>query len=104
GHSVGDDVLRTVAGRLAAVVAAFVARHPDLVLARFGGDEVVIVLRHADAREIGMQVAEACTAAFEEPIAYDALEFYTAPSIGIAVFPDDGADVATVLQHADTAM
>src|SRR6185436_15810593 len=35
GHSVGDDVLRTVAGRLAAVVAAFAARHPDLVLAHF---------------------------------------------------------------------
>ncbi|HEX5047603.1 MAG TPA: EAL domain-containing protein, partial [Gammaproteobacteria bacterium] len=104
GHSVGDDVLRTVAGRLTAVVAAFAARHPDVVLARFGGDEFVIVLRHADAREIGMQVADACNAAFEQPIAYDSLEFYSAPSIGVAVFPDDGADVATVLKHADTAM
>jgi EAL domain-containing protein (putative c-di-GMP-specific phosphodiesterase class I) len=51
-----------------------------------------------------MQIAAACSAAFEEPIAYDSLEFYSAPSIGIAVYPDDGGDVATVLKHADTAM
>lgn len=51
-----------------------------------------------------MQIATACNAAFEEPIAYESLEFYSAPSIGIAVYPDDGEDVAAVLKHADTAM
>src|SRR2546429_5454314 len=35
---------------------------------------------------------------------YDGLEFYPAPSIGVAIHPDDGADVATLLKHADTAM
>jgi diguanylate cyclase (GGDEF)-like protein len=104
GHAVGDEVLRTVADRLSATLAGFGAQHPGLVIARFGGDEFVIGLRHAQAREIGMQIAEACSDAFEEPIVYNSLEFYSAPSIGIAVYPDDGDDVATVLKHADTAM
>ena len=51
-----------------------------------------------------MRIAAACTDAFAAPIVYDSLEFYSAPSIGIAVYPDDGADVGTVLKHADTAM
>ena len=104
GHAVGDEVLRTVAGRLTSTVATFAAQHPRAVVARFGGDEFVIVLQHAQAREIGMQIATACNEAFEEPIDYNSLEFYSAPSIGIAVYPDDGPDVTTVLKHADTAM
>ncbi|HEU4619700.1 MAG TPA: EAL domain-containing protein [Gammaproteobacteria bacterium] len=104
GHSVGDEVLRTVAGRLSATLASFSAEYSRLVLARFGGDEFIIVLQHANAREIAMQIAEACSDEFEAPIVYDSLEFYSAPSIGIAFFPDDGADVASVLKHADTAM
>jgi diguanylate cyclase (GGDEF)-like protein len=104
GHSVGDEVLRTVGDRLTSTLAGFAAKHPSVLLARFGGDEFVIAVRHAQAREIGMQIATACSDAFAEPIVHDSLEFYSAPSVGIAVFPDDGADVATVLKHADTAM
>jgi diguanylate cyclase (GGDEF)-like protein len=104
GHSVGDEVLRTVAKRLTSTLEDFAARHRRLALARFGGDEFVIALQHAEARELGMRIAAACHDAFEEPILYDSLEFYSAPSIGIAVYPDDGADVASVLKHADTAM
>jgi diguanylate cyclase len=104
GHAVGDEVLRIFADRLTHTLAHFSAQHPRIVVARFGGDEFVIALQHAEAREIGMRIAAACSAAFAEPIAYESLEFYSAPSIGIAVYPDDGADVATVLKHADTAM
>jgi diguanylate cyclase (GGDEF)-like protein len=104
GHSVGDDVLRTVAGRLTSTLAGFAEKSPSIVVARFGGDEFVVALRHAQAREVGLELAAACSDAFVKPIVYDSLEFYSAPSIGMAVFPDDGADVATVLKHADTAM
>ena len=104
GHSVGDEVLRTVAARLTDTVASFAAQHPQIVVARFGGDEFVIVVQDARAREVGLQIAADCSAAFDKPIAYDSLEFYSAPSIGMAVYPDDGADVTTVLKHADTAM
>ena len=92
-------------GPAARDVVDFRRRRPErLVIARFGGDEFVVVLRHAQARAVGMQIAGGVHDAFSEPITHDALEFYSAPSIGMAVFPDDGADVATVFKHADTAM
>jgi diguanylate cyclase (GGDEF)-like protein len=104
GHSVGDEVLLTVASRLMNTLAAFATQHPDLLVARFGGDEFVVAVRDAQAREVGLEIAAACSDAFAAPILYDSLEFYSAPSIGIAFYPDDGADVGTVLKHADIAM
>jgi diguanylate cyclase (GGDEF)-like protein len=104
GHSVGDEVLLTVASRLMSTLAAFAAHHPDVLVARFGGDEFVVAVRGAEARDVAHTIAAACRDAFVEPIVYDSLEFYSAPSIGLAVYPDDGADVDTVLKHADIAM
>jgi diguanylate cyclase len=104
GHSVGDAVLRTVAGKLTRVVDSFknVLRH--VTVGRFGGDEFVILLRHTEARALAVRIAESCGTVFKEPIEHEGLEFYSAPSIGLAVYPDDGDDVATVLKHADIAM
>jgi len=104
GHAVGDAVLRTVAGKLTRMLDGFQAADAHLSVARFGGDEFVILVRHAAARERAMAIADACCATLQEPIAYQGLEFLSGPSIGVAVFPDDGGDVATVLKHADTAM
>lgn len=104
GHSVGDAVLCTVAGRLARAVEDMAEEPAHISLARFGGDEFVILVRHDDARMLSLQIAEKCSAAFKEPIVHEGLEFYSAPSIGIAVYPQDGGDVSTVLKHADTAM
>lgn len=104
GHSVGDAVLRTVAGKLAAAVKEIAGEPAHVSLARFGGDEFVILLRHAEAEKLALRLAEKCTAAFKEPIGHEGLEFYSALSIGIAVYPEDGRDVTTVLKHADTAM
>jgi len=104
GHSVGDAVLRTVAGKLARTLEQFQSACQHLSVARFGGDEFVILLKDAGARALAMQIAEACAASLKEPIEYGGLEFFSGPSIGVAVYPDDGADVTTVLKHADTAM
>ena len=104
GHSVGDAVLRTVAARLTRALDGCGGERGHLSVSRFGGDEFVILLRHADARTQAIRVAEQCRAAFREPILYEGLEFYSAPSIGLAVYPEDGADVTTVLKQADTAM
>jgi diguanylate cyclase (GGDEF)-like protein len=104
GHGVGDAVLRIVAGNLTRTVDQFAELRERISLARFGGDEFVILLRHRDARSLALTLANACCAVFKDPIAYDGLEFYSAPSLGLALYPDDGADVATVLKHADTAM
>ncbi|HTB68199.1 MAG TPA: EAL domain-containing protein, partial [Steroidobacteraceae bacterium] len=104
GHAVGDAVLRVVAERLGHTLEQFAGPHRHASVARFGGDEFVILLRHAAARVLATEVAQACFTAFKEPIAYEGLEFYSVPSIGLAVYPEDGADVQTVLKHADTAM
>jgi diguanylate cyclase len=104
GHPVGDAVLQIVAGRLTRLLDRFKHDPAYISVSRFGGDEFVILLRHVRARPLAIGIAEMCCSAFKEPIVYDGLEFYSAPSIGLAVYPDDGADVATVLKHADTAM
>jgi diguanylate cyclase (GGDEF)-like protein len=104
GHSVGDAVLKIVAGNLGRAIGPFKAECQHVTLSRFGGDEFVVLLRNPTARSIALRLAEALCAAFAEPIAYNGLEFYSAPSVGLAVFPDDGEDVTTVFKHADTAM
>jgi len=104
GHAVGDAVLRTVAGKLARSIEGLADARTHVSLARFGGDEFVILVRHRDAGAIALGLAEKCSAAFKEPILHEGLDFYSAPSIGVAVYPRDGGDVATVLKHADTAM
>jgi len=104
GHSVGDAVLRTVAGKLALTLERFQGGCEHLSVARFGGDEFVILLKNAGARALAIQIADACAVKLKEPIEYGGLEFFSGPSIGLAVYPDDGADVTTVLKHADTAM
>ena len=104
GHSVGDAVLKNVSGKLARVLAPFQAAHHAVSVARFGGDEFVVLVGEAQARSVALEIATACSTMLNEPVAHDGLEFYSAPSIGVAVYPDDGPDVATVLKHADTAM
>ena len=104
GHSVGDAVLKNVSGKLARVLAPFQAAHGAVSVARFGGDEFVVLVGEAQARSVALEIATACSTMLNEPVAHDGLEFYSAPSIGVAVYPDDGPDVATVLKHADTAM
>jgi diguanylate cyclase (GGDEF)-like protein len=104
GHSVGDAVLRTVADKLTRALEPFQTEQEQVSVARFGGDEFVILLRHSSARERAMTVANVCRDTLREPIPYEGLEFFSGMSIGIAVYPEDGSDVATVLKHADTAM
>jgi diguanylate cyclase (GGDEF)-like protein len=104
GHAVGDRVLRTVAGRLSDAAHPFAGPDSRVLVARLGGDEFVLVVRAADARLLATRVAAACRTALAEPVVVDAMEFHCEPSTGLAVYPDDGPDVATVLKHADIAM
>jgi diguanylate cyclase (GGDEF)-like protein len=104
GHSVGDSVLRDVARKLENTLAALRPGHAHVSLARFGSDEFVVLVRHAAARSAAAAIAVACAETLNHPITHGGLEFHSRPSIGLAVYPDDGADVATLLKHADTAM
>ncbi|MET0535354.1 MAG: EAL domain-containing protein [Steroidobacter sp.] len=104
GHAMGDAVLQAFAKRLQQTVARFEIESSRLMISRLGGDEFVVVLRQRAARAYALRVGEACSEVFEQPIMHDALEFYSSPNIGVAVYPEDGPDVATVFKHADTAM
>lgn len=98
GHAVGDLLLQSVAARLVACV-----RVTDTVC-RQGGDEFVILLAAIDHAQDAAHVAEKLIAAFVAPHVVGGQELHVTLSIGISIYPDDGRDVDTVMQNADTAM
>lgn len=98
GHKLGDDLLQHVAERLASC-----ARDGDTV-ARLGGDEFLLVLPQIHGGEDVSVFAERLLKIFSEPIHLEAQELNVTPSIGISLYPDDGADVDTLMKNADTAM
>lgn len=109
GHATGDVVLGTVSHRLQEAVKQFelnssVMPIAHVSIARFGGDEFILLVRNADARVTALKLADACLRALSESIVCGGLEFYSTPSIGLAFYPDDGEDVTSVFKHADTAM
>lgn len=98
GHATGDQLLREIAQRLRARV-----RQSDLV-ARLGGDEFVVMVETISDR-LGLQLlASKLLTAIAEPMQLQGHEVTVTASIGIAVFPDDGTDVSTLLANADMAM
>ncbi|MEK6806837.1 MAG: EAL domain-containing protein [Pseudomonadota bacterium] len=98
GHSAGDQLLRTVAARLSGC-----ARKTDTV-ARMGGDEFVIVLTDVKNRDTVERIVQAMVEEVSAPIVIESHELVVTPSIGISVFPDDGAHATGLLKSADTAM
>lgn len=110
GHSVGDQLLREVAGRLLQSVRRedMVARHSfddtATSVARLGGDEFAIMLTDLESVQAAAKVARRTLDTLSAPISLDAQEVFATASIGITVFPFDGEDVDTLLKNADTAM
>jgi diguanylate cyclase (GGDEF)-like protein/PAS domain S-box-containing protein len=98
GHQVGDLLLKEVARRLGGVV-----RKGD-TLSRLGGDEFVIVLEGLKAPDDAGQVAQKILNALGQPFVLDGHMLSTAGSVGVAIYPSDGADATTLMRHADTAM
>lgn len=98
GHEVGDDLLRCVSNRLMRQV-----RESDTV-ARFGGDEFVVLLTNLAREMDAARVAGKILSALTSPISIGGHEYLTNASIGIATFPGDGRDPRALLRAADTAM
>jgi len=98
GHEAGDQLLKEMAKRFTASL-----RSSD-VIARFGGDEFVILLQAAESLASTGQVAEKLIAAAIEPASIMGERRQVSASIGISLFPSDGADEQTLTKNADIAM
>jgi diguanylate cyclase (GGDEF)-like protein len=98
GHGVGDAMIKACGERLAAVL-----REDDAV-ARFGGDEFVLVVENLSKAGDAAVVAEKILACCAEPFVIDGRELHVTASVGVSVYPEDGADGETLLKNADTAM
>jgi len=98
GHDVGDRLLQSVAERLQALCAP-----AHSVLARLSGDEFAILLAHTDAR-LASEAALAILKDFERPLHLDNETIDLGAGIGIALFPEHGADVNLLLGRAELAM
>ncbi|MFZ5657937.1 MAG: EAL domain-containing protein [Pseudomonadota bacterium] len=98
GHSAGDSVLREVGARLSRV-----ARGTDTV-ARFGGDEFVIVLAEVEGEHGVQDVIARVTAELARPLGLGESQHTLTASIGWCRFPEAGEDVETLLMHGDLAM
>jgi diguanylate cyclase (GGDEF)-like protein/PAS domain S-box-containing protein len=97
GHSTGDELLVEVGKRLKASV-----RESDTV-ARIGGDEFVIVLADADATDASA-VATKLLDSLSQPYTIGTHLLSATPSIGVAMYPEDGTEFGVLYQHADAAM
>jgi len=98
GHAAGDALLSEVARRLRAAV-----RESD-TLARFGGDEFVLIVNDVSAVQQIEGVIRAVCECLTRPIELTDLEVHVSLSAGISIYPSDGGDRETLLKHADVAM
>ena len=98
GHQAGDAVLKAVAVRIRSGIRA------SDRLARFGGDEFIVLLDEIKNAAEAKTVAEEILRSLQQPLTVDGRQFRVTGSIGVAVYPEDGEDVQTLLRHADMAM
>ncbi len=98
GHHFGDEVVKVASERLSGAL-----RENDLI-ARFGGDEFVILINHVESNEQVESVAKKLTAEFVEPMRIAEHTFYITISIGIAYTVDSKSNALEMMRHADTAM
>jgi diguanylate cyclase (GGDEF)-like protein len=98
GHAAGDHVLRTVAERLAPLVAG------RGFLAHAASDEFVLALRDDSDAHDQLEVGERVRRSFEEPIALHGENLFVTGSIGVSCFPDHGATSQELLREAEAAM
>jgi len=111
GHSVGDEVLKVAAERLGkslrrvddfSSAGSKVERPGDL--GRLGGDEFMVILPDISSSDDARAVADRLIAAIQQPMQLSNNTVIITPSIGIAIAPTDGTDVASLLRHGDLAM
>jgi len=108
GHGIGDRLLEEVSKRLKRTLR----RHDAIgrpesqqgMVARLGGDEFIVMLTDVASRDDVSHVAQRVLEVLAEPMRLGGHDVCVTPSIGIALFPENGQDSNTLLRHADTAM
>lgn len=107
GHSIGDDLLKIAADRIIKClrISDIVSRSPTIEMAaRLGGDEFTVILPELDKEEYAAVIAKRIRETLAQPITLDGYNIIVTPSIGIAIFPQDGDTLETLLKNADLAM
>jgi diguanylate cyclase (GGDEF)-like protein len=98
GHAMGDELLNTVAGRIATR-----ARTGDVVC-RYGGDEFVVLLPRVPDRAVALEVAETIAERVALPCMLCGEELRVTAAIGVSMYPEDGRTAALLLERADQQM
>ncbi len=98
GHKAGDVLLVTIAARLRSAL-----RDTDTV-ARLSGDEFVVILTEHEDEKLSVDIVQRLMDSVARPVMLGSKEFMVTASIGVAVYPTDGAPADTLIEHADIAM
>ena len=98
GHEYGDELLVLASERLRRSAG------PDSVVARFGGDEFLVIMGDMEGREPAEAAAAAIVEAFSTPFTISRRELIATASIGLALYPEDGRTHQILLRNADIAM
>lgn len=98
GHEAGDSLLQQVTGRLERCI-----RELD-TLARMGGDEFMVVVNEIEDDKTALAIAERLRTALHKAFQVAGNELHVTASLGVALYPRDGADVSTLRRNADAAM
>ncbi|NVN92650.1 MAG: GGDEF domain-containing protein [Desulfuromonadales bacterium] len=99
GHTVGDQLLQAVAQRLKKCCQ----RDQDSI-ARFGGDEFIILLTDPDTPQEAVRIAQKIIEFFAHPLVIAGHELLISPSIGISIYPNDGTNEGELVKKADKTM
>jgi len=101
GHAAGEQLLRAIGERLRALVGA---GEPACCVHRFEGELFAMLLATENPAEAAHALAQRIVEAMHVPVELDERALYFSVSLGLAHFPVDGQDRATLLRHADTAL
>ncbi len=110
GHAIGDAFLAEIAARLKTLmrrsdtVASNSEDREEDLIARLGGDEFTVLLTDFKHTLDAAKVAQRILSEIQRPVVINGREVISGVSIGIALYPEDGRDVDTIIKNADTAM